>query len=177
MRRRGFIGLVGGAVAWPVVARAQQAMPVVGFLRNTPAAGSAHLVAAFRLGLSEAGFVEGQNVAIDQRWADDQLDRMPELAAELIRRQVAVIVGNVFTARAAMAAGATIPVVFVVGSDPVRTGLVASLNRPGGNVTGLVFTTTDLTDKRLVLLSHKVAGGSPENLVRGEIHARPWGLR
>ena len=154
MRRREFITLLGSAAAaWPPAARAQQsAVPVIAFLRSTSAAGSEHLVAAFEQGLKETGFVEGQNVAIDYRWGNDQLDRLPGLAADLIRRQPAVIVGNILATRAIMAATTTIPIVFIGSSDPVRTGLVASLNQPGGNVTGAVFTSSDLAAKRLGLL-------------------------
>ncbi len=155
MRRREFITLLGGAaVAWPLGARAQQApIPVVGFLRTTAAAGSTHLVGAFRQGLNEAGFVEGQKVAVEYRWADDQDNRIPGMAAELVRREAAVIVANGIAVPAVKAATATIPIVFTTGFDPVRTGLVASLSRPGGNATGVVFTTTT---KQLGLL-HELA--------------------
>ena len=154
MRRRDFITLVAGVAGSSLAARAQQpAMPVIGFLRSTAAAGSEHLVKAFRLGLGEAGFVEGQNIAIEYRWADDQFDRVPGLAADLVRHQVAAIVGNAAVARVAKAATTTIPIIFVAGLDPVKTGLVASLNRPGGNVTGVVFDTVELTAKRLGLLN------------------------
>jgi len=121
MNRRAFISLfAGAAVAWPLAARAQQApLPVVGFLRSTPAEPFAHIVVAFRQGLNETGFVEGQNVAIEQRWADNQLDQLPGLAADLIRRQAAVIVGNGPAVEAARGAAATMPIVFVIGGDPV----------------------------------------------------------
>src|SRR5262245_55444889 len=159
IRRREFITLLGGAtVAWPLAARAQQpAMPVVGFLRSTPSAPFMHFVAAFQQGLKEEGFVEGQNVAIEYRWADNQLDRLPGLAAELIQRQVAVIVGNTQAAEVAKTATRTIPIIFVTGEDPVTTGLVASLNRPSGNVTGVVFFASGhLGTKRMELLCEMV---------------------
>jgi ABC-type uncharacterized transport system substrate-binding protein len=153
-KRREFISLLGGAaVAWPRVARAQQpSMPVIGFLRSTTSADSGHLVAAFRQGLREAGFVEGQDCAIEYRWADNQLDRLPALIADLLPQPVAVIVGNTPSAFAAKAATTTVPIVFVTGQDPVRDGLVASLSRPGGNATGVSFLSSATATKRLELL-------------------------
>jgi putative ABC transport system substrate-binding protein len=140
MRRREFVGLLSGAALWPLSAGAQQpAMPVVGLLRTTPAAPFTELVAALRQGLSDEGFVEGQNVAIEQRWADNQLDRLPALAADLVRLRVAVIVGNGIAIETARAATSTIPLVFVSANDPVKTGLVASLSRPESNLTGVTF--------------------------------------
>jgi putative ABC transport system substrate-binding protein len=153
MKRRDFMTFLGGAAAWPLAARAQQpAMPVVGYVRSTTAAGFANLEAALRAGLKEAGFVEGQNVAVEFHYADNRTDRLSALIADLIRRPVNVIVGNVPTARVAKAATATVPIVFVAGSDPVHGGLVASLNRPGANVTGVSFLAGAVAGKRLELL-------------------------
>jgi putative tryptophan/tyrosine transport system substrate-binding protein len=155
--RRAFIALVVGAAACPQRLRAQQpAMPVVGFLRSTSFAPFQNLVTAFGQGLKETGFVEGQNVAIEYRYADNQIDRLPGLAADLVRRPVNVIVCNALAAQAAKAATATVPIVFASGTDPVRDGLVTSLNRPGGNVTGTVFFGGDLGPKRLELLRQLV---------------------
>jgi putative ABC transport system substrate-binding protein len=162
MRRRDFVTLFGAAAAiWPLGAFAQQpTMPVVGFFRSSPAKPFAHILAAFRQGLSETGFVEGQNVTIEQRWADNQLDQLPALAADLVRRRPAVIVGNESAARAAHSAAATIPIVFVIGGDPVAQGLVTSLSRPGGNLTGVTFFGNRLGAKRVEMLHELIPGTS-----------------
>jgi putative ABC transport system substrate-binding protein len=153
MKRRDFIALLGSAATWPLAAHAQQT-PLVGFLSGQSPDGYSHLSDAWRQGLNEEGFVEGQNVAIEYRWANNQYDRLPEMAADLIRRQVAAIGtgGNILSSTAAKTATTTIPIVFTTGADPVKVGLVSSLNRPGGNVTGISFLSQQLGAKRLGLL-------------------------
>jgi len=156
MRRREVIAGLG-AVALQLEARAQQpAMPVIGFLRSTPAAPFAHIVMAFRQGLNEMGFIEGQNIAIEQRWADNRLEQLPGLAADLVRHHPAVMVVNGPAVAAARSAAPSMPVVFVIGGDPVAMGLVSSLNRPGGNLTGLTFLSNSLGVKRVGILRELV---------------------
>ncbi len=154
MRRREFIALLGGtAAAWPLAARAQQAaMPVVAFVRSAPLSSVPHFIAAFRQGLKDQGFVEGHSVAIELRSAEDQPDRLPALVADLLARDITLIACDNFAARAAKAGTTTVPIVFAGGGDPVQEGLVASLNHPGGNITGIVFLTGLLGAKRLELL-------------------------
>ncbi len=159
MRRRTFIAALGGAAAWPLVARAQQpSMPVIGFLNSASPGPFALLLSAFHEGLKDGGYVEGKNVTVEYRWADGQYDRLPALAADLVRRRVTVIAatGGTTTAQAAKAATTTIPILFIAGANPVGDGLVSSFNRPGGNVTGVSTYTSELVPKRLELLRELV---------------------
>lgn len=167
MKRREFITALAGTAAWPFAARAQQAaMPVIGFLSSRFPGDSTYLVAGFRQGLREAGYVEGQSVTIEYRWAEGQYDRLPVLAAELVRRGVAVLVavGGSTSALAAKSATSTLPIIFSIGDDPVKHGFVRSFNRPNSNMTGVSLLTTSLGAKRLSVF---VGIGSDSNNVRG----------
>ena len=162
MKRREFVAALGAAAAWPFTGRAQQpAIPVIGFVRSTPRASFDNLVVAFRQGLKEAGLVEGQSVKIEYRYADNQIDRLPALVADLLMVPVAVIAGDNVAALAAKAATTTVPIVVLTAGDPVRSGLVASLNRPGGNVTGVSFFAGALGTKRLELLRQLTPNAKP----------------
>ena len=171
VKRREFLTLIGGAAAWPLTARTQQsAVPVIGFLGPASPGPYATYVSGFQRGLKEAGYIEDQNVAIEYRWAENQNDRLPTLAAELVRRQVTVIATLATGAIAAKAATTTIPIVFLIGEDPVRLGLVASLARPGGNSTGINLISGELTAKRLELLRDIVP-----HAARGFVLVNPTG--
>ena len=178
MRRRAFLGALGGAVVWPHAVRAQQpAMPVIGFLSALSPDTMADQLRAFRQGLKDTGYVEGENVAIDYLWAESQLDQLPALATELVRRRPTLIATASSGAFAAKAATETIPIVFIIGEDPVRLGLVASLARPGGNLTGANFVSAELVAKRLALLRELVPAATrvavlvnPANAMRPSPH-------
>jgi putative tryptophan/tyrosine transport system substrate-binding protein len=171
MKRRDFISLLGGAAAaWPLFAQAQQAaLPVVGFLNTATLDGYARMAAAFRQGLKEGGYIEGRNFAFEYRWAENQSDRLPRMAEDLVRHGASVIFagGNTDAALAAQRATSTIPIVFAMGADPVELGLVASLNRPGGNITGVTFLATALGPKKLELLSAVVPTAKTIGMIMG----------
>jgi putative ABC transport system substrate-binding protein len=168
MRRREFIMLVGGATTWPLMALAQQpGMPLIGFLRSSTLENATSLMATFRQGLKETGYVEGQNVSIEYRFAENDRDKLTALVNDFIHRPVAVIIGNLVAARAAKAASTTVPIVFATGNDPVKDGMVTNLNRPGGNVTGVSFLAGALGAKRLELLRQLVPSATTIGMLDG----------
>ena len=168
MRRREFIMLVGGATTWPLMALAQQpGMPLIGFLRSSTLENATSLMATFRQGLKETGYVEGQNVSIEYRFAENDRDKLTALVNDFIHRPVAVIIGNLVAARAAKAASTTVPIVFATGNDPVKDGMVTNLNRPGGNVTGVSFLAGALGAKRLELLRQLVPSATTTGMLDG----------
>ena len=168
MRRREFIMLVGGATTWPQMALAQQpGMPLIGFLRSSTLENATSLMATFRQGLKETGYVEGQNVSIEYRFAENDRDKLTALVNDFIHRPVAVIIGNLVAARAAKAASTTVPIVFATGNDPVKDGMVTNLNRPGGNVTGVSFLAGALGAKRLELLRQLVPSATTIGMLDG----------
>jgi putative tryptophan/tyrosine transport system substrate-binding protein len=171
LKRREFLGVLASATAWPGVARGQRAIPVIGFLGAASPQSYAHVVTAFRQGLKEVGYVEGENIAIEWRWAQDEMDRLPALATELVSRQVAVIAASSTpSAFAAKAATKTIPIVFEIGFDPVEVGLVASLNRPGGNLTGATNSGVEVAAKQLELLHELVPAATSVALLVNPIN-------
>jgi putative ABC transport system substrate-binding protein len=180
-KRREFIGLLGGAASWPMAARAQQAVPVIGFLGSSSPETWRRVVAAVRQGLADTGYADGRNVTIEYRWAEDHYDRLPAMAAELVRRQVAVIVapGSVVAAAAAKAATTAIPIVFMLGSDPIEAGIVTSLSHPGSNLTGVAYLNVEVAAKRLDLLHKAVPAATsvallvnPANAIEADIQTK-----